>query len=210
MGGRSICSKAVGTLPSLGHSQDRRDLKPWSSALRPSPSPPLYPSHSLGRWSYRQDGTQQVGIPKPRYLSWKYFPLYLHTPILFLFSFCFYNARLKSVFSSNFLYLKMLPLDVNCAVVRGWGWVVETGRRGEGSPVCRALQARAMILGCLRFPSRLQSQAWSQIYSPSASSDGIPRSYHQLVKRNHSENCKLASKNCKDSFTRKLTPANVI
>ena len=43
----------------------------------------------------------------------------------------FYNARLKPVFSCNFLYVEILPLDVNCAVFRGVG----LGEGGEGSPL---------------------------------------------------------------------------
>lgn len=72
-----------------------------------------------------------------------------------------------------------------------------------------ALQAHTGYGDCHGFPSRLHNQAWSQIYSLSASRDGIPWSYHQIVK-NPLGNFRLASKNCKDSFTRKLTPANII
>lgn len=64
-----------------------------------------------------------------------------------------------------------------------------------------ALHLQAGHIGCQGFPSRVLSQAWSQIYSLCASSDGIPSFYCQLVKENHSGNCKLVSKNCKDSFT---------
>lgn len=67
-----------------------------------------------------------------------------------------------------------------------------------------ALQAHTGHGDCHGFPSRLHNQAWSQIYSLSASCDEIPWSYHQIVK-NPLGNFRLASKNCKDSFTRKLT-----
>ena len=92
----------------------------------------------------------------------------------------------------------------NLCCVWGWGWW--GGDRRAQEP-CTSKQ---WLIGCQGFPSRLPSQAWSQIYFPSVSCDGIPRSYPQLVKRNHSGNCKLASKNCKGSFTRKRMPTNVI
>lgn len=105
--------------------------------------------------------------------------------------------------------VSVAPLNASWAVVgvgAGGGWgagSVDLGGRG-------ALHVQAVPVGCQGFPSRLQSQAWSQIYALPGSRDGIPRSYRQLVKRNHCGNCKLASKNCKDSFTQKLTPADVM
>ena len=78
----------------------------------------------------------------------------------------------------------------------GWGWAW-LGGDGRAQEPCTSRQG---LIGCQGFPSCLPSQAWSQIYFLSVSCGGIPRSYHQLVKRNHSGNCKLASKNCKGSF----------
>ena len=78
----------------------------------------------------------------------------------------------------------------------GWGWAW-LGGDGRAQEPCTSRQG---LIGCQGFPSCLPSQAWSQIYFLSVSCGGIPRSYRQLVKRNHSGNCKLASKNCKGSF----------
>lgn len=82
----------------------------------------------------------------------------------------------------------------------GWG--------GEPfAELCKASPCTVAV-SAFRADSRVRPGAKFTLRLPAVME--TPRSYHQLVKRNHSGNCKLACKNCKDSFTRKLTPANVI
>lgn len=141
----------------------------------------------LGRWGYLDPDAWDESISHSTYP-----PLFLFCLIIYIF----YNVHLKAVFLYSFLYWKCHPWKYSVQWSRGWGW-----RWGSESP------RRTHWL------SRLSKQTPKSGLEPnllSASSDGIPRSYYQLVKRNHSKNCKLASKNCKDSFTWKLMPANII
>lgn len=71
----------------------------------------------LGRWEYLHPGAGVESIS-----------VQLIQPCCFVLF--FYNAHLKRVFSYSFLYWKMLPMNVNCVVVRG----VHGGQWSSASP----------------------------------------------------------------------------
>lgn len=175
--------------------------KIWSLAALPPEALPalqLCMFHFLGHWLHRRGGAGQVGLPGPWYLGWKYFSFYFSTlvPFLFVYIYIFTMHTLKLCFSLQLSVRKVPVLKVKCAVVKGVG-------RRWGS-------ARPRSTLWLWRLSRQTPKSGPEPNSLFASSDGIPRSHYQLVRRNHSRNCKLASKNCRDSFTWMQMPANII
>lgn len=118
----------------------------------------------------------------------------------------FIQCSAKTTDSILLFISEHVPVNASCAVVLGvgWEWSSEVWEGEESERSCTSPDG---IFWLLQFPSLLWSQAQSQIYFLSANSDGIPRSHHQLVKRNHSGKSELARKRLGDSFTWKLMPA---